>query len=236
MTRTHPSEIGRGKTTRVGAKAEKPEKSKALFEKVLSKGREVDQIKEAKAALEKAGQKIDVQTLMGFLVDWHMIGPFDNTGREGFRKQYPPEKTIDLKVSYPGKNGKVKWSAFTTPDPFGMMNVNLQYGEIKEVLAYAHTTFDSDSERPVQFRIGSKNAWKLWVNGKLLFARDEYHRGGTRVDQFVIDGKLDEGANQILVKVCQNEQTQPWTKQWEFCLRVTDPSGTALHSLKSGQE
>ena len=47
--------------------AEKPGKSKALFEKVLSKGREVDQIKEAKAALEKAGQKIDAQTLMGFL-------------------------------------------------------------------------------------------------------------------------------------------------------------------------
>ena len=79
--------------------------------------------------------------------------------------KYPPEKTIDLKASYEGKNEKVKWSAFTTPDPFGMMNVNLQYGEIKEVLAYAHTTFDSDSERPAQFRIGSKNAWKLWVNG-----------------------------------------------------------------------
>ncbi|MBT3635763.1 MAG: hypothetical protein HN531_02410 [Opitutae bacterium] len=215
-------------------KAEKPGKSKALFEKVLSKGREVDQIKEAKEALEKAGQKIDVQTLMGFLVNWHTIGPFDNTGRQGFGVEYPPEKKIDLKASYEGKNEKAKWSAFTTPDPFGMLNVNLQYGEIKEVLAYAHTTFDSDSERPAQFRIGSKNAWKLWLNGELLFARDEYHRGGTRVDQFIIDGKLSKGTNEILVKVCQNEQTQPWTKQWEFCLRVTDPSGTALTSVKTG--
>ncbi len=217
-------------------KAEKPEKAKALFEKVLSKGREVDQIKEAKEALEKAGQKIDVQTLMGFLVDWHTIGPFDNTGRQGFGVKYPPEKKIDLKASYEGKNEKAKWRAFTTPDPFGMLNVNSQYGEIKEVLAYAYTTFDSDFARPAQFRIGSKNAWKLWVNGELLFARDEYHRGGTRVDQFVIDGQLDKGPNQILVKVCQNEQTQPWTKQWEFCLRVTDPSGTALHSAKSSKE
>jgi hypothetical protein len=211
----------------------KPEEAKALFEKVLSKGREVDQIKEAKEALEKAGQKIDVQTLMGFLVDWHTIGPFDNTGRQGFGVEYPPEMKIDLKASYEGKNEKAKWSAFTTPDPFGMLNINLQYGEIKEVLAYAHTNFVSDSERPAQFRIGSKNAWKLWLNGELLFARDEYHRGGTRVDQFIIDGKLLKGTNEILVKVCQNEQTQPWTKQWELCLRVTDPSGTALTSVKT---
>ena len=213
--------------------SQKPEQAQALFEKVLSKGREVDQIKEAKEALEKTGQEIDVQSLMGFLVNWHTIGPFDNTGRQGFATEYPPEKKIDLGASYQGKNDKAKWSAFTTPDPFGMLNVNLQYGEIKEVLAYAHTTFDSDSERPAQFRIGSKNAWKLWLNGELLFARDEYHRGGTRVDQFIIDGKLSKGTNQILVKVCQNEQTQSWTKQWEFCLRVTDPSGTALHSVQT---
>ena len=217
-------------------KAQGPEEAKTLFEKVLSKGREVDQIKEAKEALEKAGQKVDVQTLMGFLVEWSTIGPFDNTGREGFGTEYPPEKKIDLKASYQGKNDKATWSKFSTPDPFGMLNVNLQYGEIKEVLAYAHTTFESDSSRPAQFRIGSKNAWKLWLNGELLFARDEYHRGGTRVDQFIIDGRLNKGTNEILVKVCQNEQTQPWTKQWEFCLRITDPTGTALHSLKTSKK
>ena len=43
---------------------------------------------------------------------------------------------------------------------------------------------------------------ELWVNGELLFARDEYHRKA-RVDQFVIEGKLKKGENQILVKVCQ---------------------------------
>ena len=56
--------------------------------------------------------------------------------------------------------------------------------------------------------------------------------GGTRVDQFILDGDLRKGKNQIMVKVCQNEQTQPWTKQWEFCLRVTDPSGRAIKQAK----
>ena len=85
----NPPFSGRGKTTRVSRKAEKPEKSKALFEKVLSKGREVDQIKEAKEALEKAGQ-ISVK-LMGFLVGL-AVGPFDNTGRQGFGVKYHLKK------------------------------------------------------------------------------------------------------------------------------------------------
>ena len=166
---------------------------------------------------------------MGFLPDWQTVGSFDNTGRKGFNTPFPPEEKIDLDANYQGKEDKIKWSPFSTTDPFGLLDVNLQYGEVKEVLAYAHTTFRSDSVRPAQFRIGSKNAWKLWVNGKLLFARDEYHRGKTRVDQFIVNGQLREGENEILVKVCQNEQTQSWTKQWEFCLRITDPTGTALH-------
>ena len=70
------------------------------------------------------------------------------------------------------------------------------------------------------FRIGSKNAWKLWVNDKMIFARDEYHRGGTRVDQFALAGNLIKGSNRILVKVCQNEQTQ-LDQTVEFCFRIT---------------
>lgn len=206
-----------------------PKRAKALYQKVLAKGREVDQIKEASDELEKVGEIIDIQSLMGFLPEWHTIGPFDNTGRKGFDTHFPPEEKIDFDATYQGKTGKVKWSDFSTTDPFGLLDVNAQYGEIKEVLAYAHTIFKSDSDRPSQLRIGSKNAWKLWLNGKLLFARDEYHRGKTRVDQFIVSGQLIEGENEILVKVCQNEQTQSWTKQWEFCLRITDLTGTALH-------
>ncbi|MEZ5327020.1 MAG: hypothetical protein R3F19_18375 [Verrucomicrobiales bacterium] len=29
---------------------------------------------------------------------------------------------------------------------------------------------------------GSKNAWKIWLNGELIFGRDEYHRGAA-IDQ-----------------------------------------------------
>ena len=41
-------------------------------------------------------------------------------------------------------------------------------------------------------------------------------------------------SNAILLKVCQNEQTQSWTKFWSLGLRVCDRLGTAV--LSSGRE
>ncbi|MEJ6524325.1 MAG: hypothetical protein QNL65_09135 [Opitutales bacterium] len=211
-------------------KTEKEEVKIKLYRKALQKAREVDQIKEASKQLEDAGQEINLTELMGFLMNWHTIGPFDNTERKGFSIDYSPESNGDLNRKHEGADGIISWKEFSSSDELGLLDINQQYGEMKEVCAYAQTTFNSKTEQPAHFRIGSKNAWKMWVNGKLLFARDEYHRGKTRIDQFIIEGKLQKGENQILLKICQNEQTQSWTKQWEFNFRITDPSGSAIHS------
>lgn len=78
-------------------------------------------------------------------------------------------------------------------------------------------------------RLGTVNAYKVWVNGKLIFARDEYHRG-MRMDQYKLTAPLEKGRNLILVKLCQNEQTEDWAQKWEFQLRVCDASGAAILS------
>ena len=33
------------------------------------------------------------------------------------------------------------------------------------------------------------------------------------------------GANEILIKVCQNEQNDSWAQQWSFQLRICDALG-----------
>jgi hypothetical protein len=43
---------------------------------------------------------------------------------------------------------------------------------------------------------------------------------------------LKAGKNILLVKCTQNEQTQDWTKEWEFQLRVTDEQGTPIVSTR----
>ena len=36
------------------------------------------------------------------------------------------------------------------------------------------------------------------------------------------------GENTVLVKCCQNEQTEPWAADWKFQLRICDAEGTPL--------
>ena len=201
------------------------------FRKALDAARDIDQIQAATTALRQLNQKVDLPRHFGFLMHWNVIGPFDNTERKGFATVFPPEKKIDFTATYEGKAGKVEWSEFITADEYGMVDINKAYpgpGDgLKEVTAFAYTEYTAAGASPAQLRLGCKNAWKIWHNGQLVFSRDEYHRG-IRIDQYQLDINLTKGRNTFLVKLCQNEQQQSWTKQWQFQLRVCDATGTAV--------
>jgi hypothetical protein len=164
---------------------------------------------------------------------WKSIGPFDNTGPAGFDAVYPPEKEIDLDATYQGKDGPVAWADFVTADRFGMADLNKAYSPLKEVTGYLYHEFTSTAARPAEVRIGCKNAWKLWVNGQFLFGRDEYHRGA-RIDQYTVPCQLNAGKNSILLKLCQDEQVEEWTVEWQAQLRLCDSTGTAILSENRG--
>jgi hypothetical protein len=201
--------------------------SAQLYQNALDSARDLDQINMAKDALIEAGEKVDLPRHFGFLMHWKVIGPFDNTGREGFNTVYPPEKEIDFSKSYEGKSGSVKWSDHHTTDIYGMVDINEPYGHLKEVVAYAHHTYKSPNARSAEIRLGCKNAWKIWHNGTLVFELDEYHRG-MRIDQYTLPIELKKGDNTFLIKLCQNEQKESWTDQWQFQLRICDSTGTAI--------
>ena len=97
---------------------------------------------------------------------------------------------------------------------------------------YATTEFVSASDQEVEFRLGTPNAWKLWLNGKLVFEREEYHRS-TRMDQYKMSVKLKKGSNRILMKVCQNEQKQEWAQGYKYQLRVCNSTGSGIMPAKT---
>ncbi len=201
----------------------------AACRKALEGATDADQVKELAETLEKNGEKVNLPRHFGFLMGWQVIGPFDNSGRRGFDTVFPPETEIKPDAAYPGKSGEVKWQSFTSKDDYGQIDFNKPYGLIKEVTGYATTTFDSATERTAEVRLGCKNAWKVWLNGQLLFSRDEYHRGA-EIDQYKLPCRLKAGKNTLLVKLCQNEQTETWTAEWQFQLRLSDDTGRALLS------
>ena len=212
-------------------KSNKKSAAAKTYQIALNAARDIDQIKTGSTALRQLGETIDLPRHFGFLMHWKVIGPFDNTKRKGFGAVYPPENEIYFSASYDGKSGKVKWSEFVTADEYGMVNINKAYpgaGDgLKEVTAFAQTEYHAAEARDIELRLGCKNAWKIWHNSKLVFERDEYHRGA-RIDQYQLKIRLAKGRNTLLVKLCQNEQKESWTKEWQFQLRVCDATGTAV--------
>jgi len=227
------TELRRDAVERVLNAAEKaatPEEKKSLYEQAFAASRDVDQINAASNALEKLGTKVDLPTHFGFITRWKLIGPFDNSGGKGFSVAYPPEVKVDLAGKYAGKADKeVVWIEHTTAEKYGEVDLNKALGKNKGAAAYAVAEFRAAAETPVEIRIGSISAIKVWLNGQLLDSREVYH-SGVEIDQYVSRTKLKAGVNEILVKVCENEQTETWAQDWKFQLRVCDATGTAVLS------
>ena len=203
----------------------------ASYRRALGFARESDQIDAVAKKLGELGDPVDLRSVFGWVTRWKLIGPFDNTGGAGFEQAFAPEKQVDLTAEHDGKSTKVHWVDFETKSDYGVVDFNKPFSSLKEVTGYAYAEFWSDTARTVQLRLGCKNGWKIWANGQFLFGRDEYHRAA-EIDQYRLPLTLKPGRNLLLVKCCQNEQTEDWTKEWEFQLRITDEQGTPIVSSK----
>lgn len=230
-------ELRRDAVARLAAEAERQQQAgqkseaEATYRRAMTAARDVDQIRKLAEQLRQLGQPVDIALHMGFLLNWQLTGPFDNTDEKGYDTVYPPEREIRLDASYPGKHKPVKWFAHQTKDEWGLVDFNKLLGEEKLVIAYAATEFFSSTARRVQFRTTSLDAVKLWLNGRLIDEHRVYH-GGSSLDQYVREAELRPGRNVILLKVCQNAIMQEWARKWEFQLRVCDERGTAIPSAK----
>lgn len=180
--------------------------------------------------LDKAGVSVDQAQHMGFVIRWNLIGPFDNIGSDKFDVAYPVE--VDwlqgtLATKYAGKNGEVTWFEGSTDKKDGQMDLATFFNKEKGCIVYAETQIDVPSDLDCEVRVGCINAQKVWVNGELLIANEVYHTG-MQIDQYAAPVRLKAGKNRVLVKVCQNEQTQAWAQDYSFQLRFCDATGKAI--------
>lgn len=215
------------------AKDSQKEDAKETYRKALVAARDLDQVKAITEALAELDAPVDLPHHYGFIVDWQLIGPFDNRGGKGFNTAFPPEEGIDLAASYEGSAGSVHWKPHHTDHEYGEVDLNKALGKHMGVAGYAMAVFESDREQPVELRIGSENANKVWLNGEKLCEAEAYH-ANSAIDQYTGRGVLKKGKNVILVKVCQDEQTVDWAQNWVFQLRVCDATGKAVHAQDRG--
>jgi hypothetical protein len=200
----------------------------ALYNKALTAACDPDQVDDCASLLRTLGETVDVAKKYGFIREWALVAPFDNTGMTGFAAPYPPEKGVDLKATYMGKDGKKgTWGGHASTSARGVVDLNEALGRMKGTAAYAYTVVESPTDRPVEIRLGTTNAAKIWLNGKEVFSHEEYHHG-MNIDQYSCRATLRAGKNEILMKVCQNEQTENWAQGWQFQVRLCDSAGAAV--------
>ena len=202
-----------------------------VYRRALSGATDTDLVKEISKALKDRGEDVDLVSHFGFLTDWRIVGPFDNHDFIGFDTAYSPEEKLDFAAKLTAKEGEVAWGEVTTSDEFGIIDIAKSIAPHKGAVMYLAASYESAGPRHVEFRFGTPNAWKLWVNGKFLFGRDEYHRG-MAIDQYRVPTELQTGKNVILLKLCQNEQTDDWAQRYQIQIRVCDPSGVAVLPVK----
>ena len=203
----------------------------ALLEKALDNALDVNQIQSIAKQLKAKGEAVNLRELMGFLSQWQIVAGFDNTDSKGFDVPYGPEldlASVDLKANYQDASGQpVQWETFDTDSDTGEFDLNKLIGKEKDRTAYAYTVFNSSVKGPAEVRIGTPNAHKIWLNGKLVMSNEIYHNSNA-IDKFVSEVTLVEGPNEVLIKLCQNNQTQPWAQDWMFQLRFCDPDSKPI--------
>ncbi len=226
-------------------KADNKEKAQAVFQKALAGAVDNDQVEKIVEPLKELGVEVNLPRHFGFLTAWHVIGPFDNREGVGYDAVYSPETeftengAVELKGTaqglIDGKEQEVNWQKLETKDDYGIIDIAENVHPYKGAVMYATVDYVSPKAQTVEIRLGTPNAWKVWVNGKIAFSREEYHRG-MRLDQYRVPVKLNAGRNRILLKLCQNEQEQDWAQRYQYQLRISDETGAAVLPASADKE
>jgi len=95
---------------------------------------------------------------------WMVIGPFANPERKGLDIAYPPEKNVDIKARYKGRDGEVGWQKFS--DPSGMIYLDRLLEPKEDCVVYGACIVDAPQEGPETLLLGSDDGVKVWINGK----------------------------------------------------------------------
>lgn len=153
---------------------------------------------------------------LGFITQWQICGPFRNPGMRGHDIPYPPEREIDLSTHYIEKDREAFWKLTSGPGWRAFVDLRDEYTEKDNVIAYAACWVTlADGPRQAEFRMGSNDSIKAFLNGKEVW-NNKISRTAT-VDEDRITVELPKGTSTVLLKIGQ------LGKNWGFFFRIMEP-------------
>jgi hypothetical protein len=130
-----------------------------------------------------------------FITEWVVSGPYMEEGKEKdalFDLEFAPEKGEDAKW--------VKMPANPDRSRFWEMN----FDAVSDLrgnnrVAYLRTRIQVPRAQELQLEVGSDDAIKVWVNGKLVHSNNASR--GNEPGQDKVKINLEEGANTVMMKI-----------------------------------
>jgi hypothetical protein len=159
--------------------------------------------------------------VQGDLQRWAVIGPFDNRGREGLNREYPPEKEFGFGNSYAGVNGPVKWKPVTVWNAEGdKVTFGTRFDDW--TVHYAYTQIYSPKDSETRLKLTCQEGCRLWLDGKEIV-----YSGVTGSNEnAVVPVILHSGWNPALVKVDRTKMQRS-----SFSLDVRAKNGDPVPGL-----
>jgi hypothetical protein len=158
---------------------------------------------------------------LGFIHQWHIVGPFPFRAETGFENHVAPEG-IDLAAEYPAGEGQppLKWQQVKAEGIAPLIDLWNRFGLAEHASAYAMATVTVAEETDAILGLGSDDGVRAWVNGA------EVHNNnvdrGTSIDADRVPVHLAAGANTILLQIGQNGGG------WNFIARLMNADGVPL--------
>jgi hypothetical protein len=214
--------------TAIAARGEK-DKAVELLHAVLGSAAPRKDVLAAAEALKALGADPTLfQRSQGFVVTWHVVGPFPNPGGKGFDTAYFPEREVKVDAvgteAIDGRERRFSWKEVSSSSLEGAVDLEPHFRRTQDVCAYAYAEVASSADRDVELRLGSDDGIVVWLNGEKVHSKQTIRP--LQVDQDRAPARLKAGKNRVLVKITQGGG------QWSFSFRITDRSGTPLNAAK----
>ncbi|MFA4016229.1 MAG: hypothetical protein RUDDFDWM_001332 [Candidatus Fervidibacterota bacterium] len=166
-----------------------------------------------------AEKMVEALSKMGFIVKWHLIGPF--SGQDMLReKDVIAPDAVDVNAQVIAEGRSFRWIPHRLESPNGVIDLLTAVARQNNCGAYAYAEVICEQEKEVLLKIGSDDDIFVWVNGQLV--HKNIVARACAPDQDEVKVKLNAGVNRILCKVLNGGG------DWGFCVRVTDIDGNPL--------
>jgi HEAT repeat protein len=192
----------------------------SIFDKVCRECKSRSLRQKAAAKLRALGEDTTTYARSrGFLVEWHLLGPFPRLPEENFDDHPFDPNYPDLSRIHEAGDQKLSWEKRITEDLDGVVDL-LWLNPHEKVFAFAYCEFLWDREEEAVFKVGSDDGVAVWLNGELVHSNPATR--GLTVDEDEVEVRLQAGQNRLLVKVTQGGG------DWQFCVRIADVRDNAV--------